>query len=105
MEILRGTHITCNCIPQTIIPETTETMWCCSRRSTYVIQVVVVPITDYVCPCLTNHDIGTCENIQKRATFVIFPGWNYHDALETSKLATLSTRKDLLYKTLFMQIS
>ena len=38
MEISRGTHIF-NCISQTLLPEPTETKWCCSRRSTYVLQL------------------------------------------------------------------
>ena len=101
MEISRGTHIF-NCITQTLLPETT----------TYVLQFsVVVSITEYACPAwhtsLTKHDTKTLENIQKRAMSVIFPGLNYHGALKTSKLPTLSTstRRDLLCKEFFMQIS
>ena len=61
---------------------------------------VIVPITEYACPAwhtsLTKHDTDTLENIQKRAMSVIFPGLNYHDALKTSRLPTLSTCRDLL---------
>ena len=70
---------------------------------------VIVPITEYVCPAwhtsLTKHDTETLENIQRRAMSVIFPGFNYHDALKTSKLLTLSSRRDLLCKAFFMQVS
>ena len=70
---------------------------------------VIVPITKYACPAwhtsLTKHDAEILENIQKRAMSVIFPGLNYHDALKTSKLPTLSTRRDLLCKACFMHVS
>ena len=70
---------------------------------------VIVPITEYACPAwhtsLTKHDTDTLENIQKRAMSVIFPGLKYHDALKTSKLPTLSTRRDLLCKAFFIQMS
>ena len=54
---------------------------------------------------LTKHDTETLENIQKRAMSVKFPGLNYHDALKTSKFPALSTRRDLLCKAFFMQVS
>ena len=70
---------------------------------------VIVPITEYACPTwhtsLTKHYTDTLENIQKRAMSVIFPGLKYHDALKTSKLPTLSTRRDLLCKAFFIQMS
>ena len=70
---------------------------------------VIVPITEYACPAwhtsLTKHDTDTLENIQKRAMSVIFPGLKYYDALKTSKLPTLSTRRDLLCKAFFIQMS
>ena len=70
---------------------------------------MIVPITEYACPAwptsLTKHDTDTLENIQKRAMSVIFPGLKYHDALKTSKLPTLSTRRDLLCKAFFIQMS
>ena len=70
---------------------------------------VIVPITEYACPAwhtsLTKHATETLENRQKRAMSVIFPGLKYHDALKTSKLPTLSTRRDLLCKAFFMQVS
>ena len=74
-----------------------------------VFKSVIVPITEYACPAwhtsLTKHDTDTLENIQKRAMSVIFPGLKYHDALKTSKLPTLSTRRDLLCKAFFIQMS
>ena len=70
---------------------------------------VIVPITEYACPAwhtsLTKHDTDTLENIQKRAISVIFPGLKYHDALKTSKLPTLSTRRDLLCKAFLVVFS
>ena len=36
---------------------------------------------------------------------MMFPGLKYHDALKTSKLPTLSTRRDLLCKKSFIQVS
>ena len=69
---------------------------------------VIVPITEYACPAwhtrLTKHDTEILETY-KRAMSVIFPGLNYHDALKTPRLPTLSTRRDLLCKAFFMQVS
>ena len=36
---------------------------------------------------------------------VRFPGLNYHSAIKTSKFHTLSTRRDILCKAIFMQVS
>ena len=43
--------------------------------------------------------------MQKRAISIIIPEINYHEAWRISKLRTLSIRRDLLCKTIFMQVS
>ena len=70
---------------------------------------VIVPITEYACSAwhtsLTKHDTDTLEIIQKRTMFVIFSGFKCHDALKTSRLLTLSIRRDLLCKAFYMDVS
>ena len=71
---------------------------------------VIVPTTGYACPAwhtnLTKHDTETLENIQKSYMNVCdSSGLNYPDALKASKLPTLSTRRELLCKAFFMQVS
>ena len=91
----------CSYITQTVLSETTETLWCCSRRSTYVLQVCHCTNREICLPYMSHklnqeRCIDTCKHIKKM--FVIFPEMNYHEDLKTSKLLTQFIRRDLRCK-------
>ena len=59
----------CSYIAHTVLSETTETVWSCTRGQLMFYKSVIVPITEYACPVwhtsLTKNDDETLENIQK----------------------------------------
>ena len=87
----------CSYIAQTESSEATETVWCCNRRSTYVLQVCHCTNHGICLSCMTHKSNQerhcNTKNIQKGAMSVILPGINYHEALNIFKLPILSIRR------------
>ena len=69
---------------------------------------VIRPILEYACPAwhtsLTQQDSDLLEQIQKRAMYVICPNTPYKDAIISSSLETLYTRRETICKKFFSKI-
>jgi len=66
------------------------------------------PVLEYACPAfhnaLTVELSGQIENIQKRTLKIIYPGTSYDQALATSGLVSLETRREQLCKKFYCSI-